>query len=67
MPYVIDQKNCWKEEDVNVVTLDSKLEKVDLLVVTPVTEYENIYPKLYKKTESMIVKMLELFQCLFYE
>lgn len=62
--YAIDQKRDGIYVDVDVVSMDEELEKVDAIIVTPITSFHDIYEKLSRKVDDQIISLDEIIYAL---
>lgn len=58
--YIIDRRTEMKYPGKVIKSSDSKMEKVDAIIVTPVTEFEEIYDNLKNKIDYPILSLEEL-------
>lgn len=55
--YVIDKEAYSKYSDIKTVSMEEELELVDVIVVTPIFDYESIRVSLEEKTNSKIISL----------
>lgn len=55
--YCIDQRADWLNADVDIVSLNGHLEKVDVVVVTAITSFDEIEEKLSTRVDCPIVSL----------
>ena len=58
--YVIDNSVCILEEMIDIYSLEDELEKVDVVVVTPIHAYESIKNSLTEKMDCEIVSLADV-------
>lgn len=58
--YVIDQSIDYLNQEIPVVSLEDKLEEVDVIVVTPTFAYEDVKSRLIKKVNCPIISINEV-------
>lgn len=58
--YAIDQNRDGIYVDVDVISLDEELEKVDAIIVTPITSFQNIKEMLSEKVDYRIISLEEI-------
>lgn len=60
--YGIDANSTDKYKDIRIVTLEEELEEVDVIVITSVFDFDNIYSKLSKQVKCPIISIEEIIE-----
>lgn len=58
--YAIDKNKINKKYNIEIKNVDEELEKVDVIVVTAITYFDEIYIALKNKTDAYIVSMVDI-------